>query len=613
MNDLSSKHPIADRVKTLPESPGVYLMKDKDGKIIYIGKAKSLRDRVRNYFANQDTRAQIAFLLEKLAFIDTIVTESESQAFVLESDLIKKYKPRYNIRLKDDKAFLSVRIDYNQEYPRLELTRRIEQDGATYFGPYSYGQELRGVLDLIKTVVPLRTCSNIVMINRQRPCLEHEIKRCAGPCCLEVDKSEYRKWLKQAERILEGRAAEVIPELTVKMEKASEELRFEEAALYRDRINLLENFKAGRDIISYRGESRDVVGYCREGHLVAVSLLHVRGGRISGSENFSLDNVIGRDEEVIQEILNQYYESGEIPEEVLLPLEIDDPALVEDRIKTNRGIKPSILSPERGIKKRLLGIAELNAKQNFSEKFNAEDRYSAAAGELAKMASLSQMPRRIECLDISNLQGSNIVASIVVFQDGLPDKNSYKRYKLDWSGKPDDFRAMYEVTKRRLERGMAEDNLPDLLVIDGGAGQLAAAIRAREELKSNLEMISLAKFRPGVDIAGPDGTKPERIFLPYKDESIVLPLGTPVLHLLERIRDEAHRFVITFHRSQRARRVFESALDNILGLGEVRKRRLLTLFGSVEALKRFTAAEISARGKVPLTVAEDILKRICKD
>jgi excinuclease ABC subunit C len=610
METFNDKHPVADRVKSLPESPGVYIMKDKDGKVIYVGKAKSLRDRVRSYFNSQDTRAQIAFLLEKLVFIDTIVTESESQAFVLESDLIKKYKPRYNIRLKDDKAFLSVRIDYSKDYPRLELTRRIEQDGATYFGPYSYGQELRGILDLIKTVVPLRTCSDVVMMNRQRPCLEYEIKRCAGPCCLEVDKTEYRKWLRQAERILEGRAADIIPELTQKMERASEELRFEEAALYRDRINLLENFKAGRDLISYRGESRDVIGLCREGNLLAVAILHVRNGRIGGSQNFSLDNVVGNDEEVVQEILNQYYESAEIPEEILLPIEIPDAKLVENRIKTLRGVGAEILTPERGLKKRLLGIAELNAKQSFAEKFNAEERYAAAAGELAKLAGLSQMPRRIECLDISNLQGSNIVASIVCFQDGMPDKNSYKRYKLEFEGKPDDFRAMYEITKRRLERGFAEDNLPDLLVIDGGAGQLAAAIRARDEMRLNLEMISLAKFRSGIDQLGENGSKPERIFLPYKDESIVLPLGTPVLHLLERIRDEAHRFVITFHRSQRARRVFESALDNILGLGEIRKKRLLSIFGSVEALKKFSAEEISARGKVPLPVATDILKRI---
>jgi excinuclease ABC subunit C len=308
--------------------------------------------------------------------------------------------------------------------------------------------------------------------------------------------------------------------------------------------------------------------------------------------------------------LNQYYESAEIPEEVLLPVEISDLSLVENRIKDLRGIKPTILHPERGLKKRLLGIAELNAKQNFSERFNAEERYAAAAGELAKLASLSQMPRRIECLDISNLQGSNIVASIVSFQDGMPDKSAYKRYKLDFEGKPDDFRAMYEITKRRLERGFAEENLPDLLVIDGGAGQLAAAIRARDEMRLNLEMISLAKFRPGIDQLGEDGSKPERIFLPYKDESIVLPLGTPVLHLLERIRDEAHRFVITFHRSQRSRRIFESSLDNIMGLGDVRKKRLLSLFGSVEALKKFSAEEIASKGKIPLTVAEDILKRI---
>jgi len=553
MSEIESKHVAFDRVKTLPESPGVYIMKDKDGKIIYIGKAKSLKDRVRSYFSFQDTRAQISFLLNKLITIDSIVTENEEQAFVLESDLIKKYQPRYNIRLKDDKAFLSVKINKNEDWPRLQLVRRIDNDGSKYFGPYSSGSELRGVIDLIKTVIPLRTCSNTVFHNRQRPCLEYEIKRCAGPCCLDVDKAEYDKWIRQAERILEGKSAEVAFELSEKMEKASEEMRFEEAAIFRDRLAVLENFKAGKDLISYQSENRDIFGIFREASLAALSVIHVRDGRIGASNNFTLDELIGSNEEVIESVILQYYEGAEIPDEIIVPLVLENSEMICNKINQSRSTNTQIIAAKRGIRRRLLSIAELNAKQSFNEKFNAEARYSATAEELSKLFKLSQVPRNIECVDISNIQGSHIVAAIVSFNDGQPDKSFYRKYKMSVQGKPDDFKSMHEVVTRRLRRGMEEDTLPDLLIVDGGMGQLNAALRAREELKINIEIISLAKRRLFERENAEDEEKPERVFLAYENEPILLPKVSPVTQLMERIRDEAHRFVITFHRKLRDR------------------------------------------------------------
>ncbi|MCB0337110.1 MAG: excinuclease ABC subunit C, partial [Bdellovibrionales bacterium] len=295
------------KVADFPTLPGVYLMRDREGDVIYVGKAKSLRTRVKSYFAGGDGRFQIEFLLRRIHDIENIVTDSEEQAFILERDLITKYKPRYNIRLKDDKAFLSIRIDEDDPWPRLELVRRVESDGARYFGPYTYSYELKTVMDVIKKVVPLRTCSNTVFFNRQRPCLEYQIKRCAGPCCLEVDADDYRRWVKQAISILEGKTAPIVKQLTTIMERASDELRFEDAALYRDRIQILENFSEGLKFVSTGGENRDVFALYREEGLATLSVLQVRNGRISGNSNYSFSNVAVSSEEVLESALEQYY------------------------------------------------------------------------------------------------------------------------------------------------------------------------------------------------------------------------------------------------------------------------------------------------------------------
>lgn len=598
------------KVKKFPTSPGVYLMKDAQGETIYIGKAKSLRSRVKDYFAGTDTRSQIEFLLKRIDDIETIVTETERQALVLERDLVNKIKPRYNIRLKDDKTFLSVKIDKNKEWPRLELVRKIEDDGALYFGPFAFNHELRTLLEVIKRVVPLRTCSDTVFYNRQRPCLEYQIKRCAGPCCLPVDRNHYLDWLDQATKILQGKNSALINQLNKQMQFAAEDLRFEEAAILRDRISILEKHSSVTEIISHRGENRDVYGFKREGSLFSMAILQVRNGKIASSKNFDFSDVLVENAAVLESVILQYYEQAEVPDELVLPIDLENNQTIAEYLSEKHGSKVEILLAKIGLKARLLDIAKLNAEQQFTTKFDADRRASEISKELAKRFKLSQLPRRIECVDISNLQGTDIVVGLVSFFDTVADKSSYKKYILEHKGKPDDFACIHEVVYRRLKRGREENNLPDLLIIDGGAGQLGAALNARDELEIKIDIIALAKLRLKKDSSsGQFSHKPERIFLAGAEEAI--PLENDDLGLfLQRVRDEVHRYAITFHRQRRAKRVFKSELDSISGLGPERRGRLLRHFGSVKKIKQATPEQIAKVGRMPLTLANRLINRL---
>lgn len=598
------------QVGSFPKLPGVYLMKDGRGAVIYVGKAKDLRARVRSYFAGTDERAQVEFLLKRICTIDTIVTENEQQAFVLERDLITQHKPRYNIRLKDDKAYLCIRVDENGSWPRLELVRKVVNDGARYFGPYSFSYELRALLDIIKRVVPLRTCTDTVFFNRARPCLEYQIKRCAGPCTLPVDPGEYRRWVKQAIAVLEGKTDPVVKELTAAMEAAASDLRFEDAAVVRDRLQVLEHFKKGASLIASRGEERDVFALYREEGLAVVSVLKVRNGRVADNVNFSFNEVQVTDDELLESVLEQFYGgSREIPPEIVVPFEPENLSILRADLKSRRESVCEFVVPQRGVKARLLSLALVNAKQHFAATFDAETRTMEVSRGLARLLGLQQMPRRIECVDISNFQGSDIVGAIVAFYDGQPDKQRYRKYKIAGRDTPDDFASIEEVVGRRLERGMVEGDLPDLFIIDGGPGQLGRALAARDALKLNLEIVSLAKMRTERDFTAREvRTSPERIFVEGRDEPIVLEGASEVTHFVQRIRDEAHRFVITFHRSRRAKRVFRSALDDIAGVGPERRSRLLRHYGSVEAIRGASVDEIATVGRMPRLLAEKIVR-----
>ncbi|RMG40966.1 MAG: excinuclease ABC subunit UvrC [Candidatus Dadabacteria bacterium] len=598
------------KVREFPQHPGVYLMRAENSDVIYVGKAKNLRARVRSYFGSGDGRAQIEFLMRKVFEIESIVTASEEEASLLERDLIARYKPRYNIRLKDDKAYLSVRIDRNARWPRLELVRKIGQDSALYFGPYTSSYDLRNVLEIIKRVVPLRTCSDTVFYNRQRPCLEYQIKRCAAPCCLTVSEDDYQSWVDEAIAILEGNTSELETMLTDLMEQASQELRFEEAALYRDRLEALKNFRSGKSFAGDADESRDVFAIYREKRLAALIVLHVRNARVVDSSAFTFDSIEVSDGELLEAALSQFYEgSREVPPEIILPFEFDNLSLVRELIKSRRGAAVTLTVPKRGSKFHLLELAKLNARQHYANKFDAEERYLEVAKSLAALAKLKQVPRRIECVDISNLQGSDIVGAVVSFFDGQSDKSGYRRYKLSSAGAPDDFSAIHEVVARRLQRAQADEDLPDLLIIDGGPGQLSAALRARDTLGIDLDIIAIAKKRTsGAKRTSRSGN--ERLYIEGQPEPLVLDDSSALTHFLARVRDEVHRYVISFHRSRRTRRVVSSALDRVAGIGPERRRRLLKHFGSVEKMKRASPEELAKAGRMPRALALKLLSEL---
>lgn len=595
-----------------PLEPGVYLMRDQAQVVIYVGKAKSLRNRLKTYFSGGDGRYQIEFLLRRVATFETIVTQTEEQAFLLERDLIGKYKPRYNIRLKDDKNYLSIRIDDRAEWPRLELVRRTENDGASYYGPFAFSGELRNLIEVIRKVIPLRTCSDSVLYNRQRPCLEYQIKRCCAPCCLSVAPEEYRELLKQAVGIIEGKTAGTIKMMTANMEAASEQLRFEEAAAWRDRIEVLENFQAGHSLITFRGENRDVFGVVREGAAAAVCIVLVRNGRITESRPFILDDVQVSDEELLEAAVQQFYEGGrEIPCEIIVPCEMTNTSVMEAGLAARRGGKVAIVYAQRGSKARLLDMAQLNARHAFVGSRTKESEWDAVAEGLRATLALRQSPRRVECVDISNFQGSDTVGAVVAFFDGVADKGSYRKYNLAHYDSPNDFASMYEVVSRRLKRGAQENTLPDLLVIDGGAGQLSMALQARDELGVAVEIVALAKMRTESEVLSAEiARKPERLYIPGRDEPLLLEEGDPLTRFLSRIRDEVHRFVITFHRDKRAKRVFQTRLDTVSGVSREMRQRLLKHFKTVDAVGAAPAEQIASVGRMPMTLARRVVRAL---
>ncbi|MFN8388962.1 MAG: excinuclease ABC subunit UvrC [Bdellovibrionota bacterium] len=609
-----------ERIRALPELPGVYLMKDAEGTVLYVGKAKDLRSRVRSYFSGGDERHSVQFLIERAEIIDTIVTHDERQALLLEADLIRKYKPRYNIRLKDDKAYLMVRIDESAEWPRIELVRSQEDDGARYLGPFTFGYELRTVLDVIKRIVPLRTCSDHVLRNRVRPCIEYQIKRCAAPCCIAIDRGQYAAWIEQAVRMLQGKDTEVIEQLESEMARASEELRFEDAAGIRDRLEVLKKFRDDNTEVLFGGASQDAIGLHREGSRVEISVLIVRRGRLLGAKSFGFEEAAVPNEELLGSFLLQYYGGDtEVPELVLLPLELEDCAVFEEMYSERRGRKVTLSVPKIGSKARLLGLALENARENFTARFSGVDNSEIMQRSLQKELELESTPRTVECVDIAHFQGGSTVAAVVCFKDGKPDKSRYRHFVLTQEGKPDDFASMREVVMRHLSRCAEENTLSDLMVIDGGPAQLSQALKQRKELGLNQPaMIGLAKKRSEklpyrahrAAIAKLREKKPERIYCEGREEPIVLPPESETLHLLERVRDEAHRFAGRLHRNRRAKKVFQSQLEGIQGVGDKRRKKLLRTFGSLKAIAALNPEELSVRGEIPMRLAERIIETL---
>jgi excinuclease ABC subunit C len=592
---------IERQLETLAPSPGVYLLKDRAGKVLYVGKAKSLRSRVRAYFrpsgeGEGDGRFQVRFLMRKVRNFDTIVTTSEKEALILENNLIKQYKPRYNIRLKDDKSYLSAKITHHA-WPRITVTRRIVKDGGRYFGPFGSADGLRETIDVIRKVFPLRTCSDTVFRNRSRPCLEYQIKRCLGPCCLPVDRAEYEKHLHAAQMLLEGRNLELVREMREQMKELAARLEFEQAAKIRDRVRAIEKTVERQTVLHHWGIDQDVFGLYREGGFIEAIVLIVRAGKLTSTQSWSFQDLEFADEDVLSDLLTQYY-YGErsIPDEIIVPVAIEDAEVRAELLSERRGKKVEFLVPQRGEKLRLLEMAQENARQSFAARRDNEHTREKMLEELRTRLRLRNTPKRIECYDISNLQGSMVVGSQVTFDEGEPDKNLYRRYRIRGFEGQDDFASLHEVLTRRLERATRENQFPDLWVIDGGKGQLNVALDVLRAFKlhDQIDCVSLAKQHVLNDRRAREVSKSEeRVFLPNRKDPIVLPKNSTALFLLVRIRDEAHRFAITYNRELRRRARMRSVLDDIEGIGPVRRRALLRHFGSLKRIREASLDEIA--------------------
>ncbi len=600
-----------ETLKRIPTSPGVYLMRDKKGRVLYVGKAKDLRARVRAYFrAGGDERAFVALghLGRLVGDVETVVVNNEKEALLLENNLIKEHQPRFNVKLTDDKNFLVLRIDPEKRWPRVEVVRRIADDGARYFGPYHSATSARETLRLVNRHFQLRTCTDHVLETRQRPCILYQIKRCPGPCVLPVDPAAYTEQVEDVQLFLAGRKDELVPRLRARMREAASRMEYEHAGQIRDQVLAVEKTLTRQTVVSQEQGDQDAIGLHRVGDLVEVVVLFMRQGKLLGRRAFQVRDQEVPDEDIVRDFVRRYYDLGSfIPDEVLLPLEIGDREAFAEWLSDQRGRRVTVLTPQRGAKVKLIELATKNAEASFASRKGSSTDSQAALDKLQARLGLARSPRRIECFDIAHIQGAATVASMVVFLDGEPARSEYRTFKVKTAGN-DDFASMYEVLSRRLRRARAAlDGVdpdgdtsrwaePDLLVIDGGKGQLSTALAALRDIgwptsgEHAFDIVALAKER--TDAAGDD--LPDRVFLKnIKDPQLLRPNSTE-LFLLARIRDEAHRFANEFHRRLRKKRTLRSALEDVPGVGPKRKRALLRHFGSLKKVRAATLDEIAA-------------------
>ncbi len=576
---------VEEKLKLLPDSPGVYIMKNEAGKVIYVGKAVVLKNRVRQYFqSNKGHSPKVRVMVSKIADFETILTGSEMEALILECNLIKKYRPRYNISLKDDKTYPYVKVTLAEKYPRVMITRRIMKDGARYFGPYTQVGAVHESLKLLRRLFPMRTCKHMDV---DRPCLEYHIKRCVAPCTGEVNPEEYKKMVDAVCLFLEGRTEIVEKRLEEQMMDAAENLRFEEAARLRDQLHAVQKVAEKQRIVTGSGD-QDAIGMSRSEIGVCVQIFFIRSGKMIGREHFLLS---GSEEEsnsdVLSAFLKQYYHRAAfIPHEILLPMEVSEQQVIGEWLTEKKGSKVYVEVPQRGTKHDIVMMAENNAAKYLSDEAarikTSNEQTEGAVRELGEYLGMKQLPWRMECFDISHIQGSETVASMVVFEGGIPNKSAYRRFKIKSAeGKPDDFLSMREVTTRRYGKKDVED-MPDLIIIDGGKGQLSSALEIiRGAGHTAVPVIGLAK-------------QFEWIFVEGKSEPVILPRNSQALFLMQRIRDEAHRFAITYHRSLRGKRNLISVLDHITGIGEKRRQALRKKFGTIQNMRDASVEELAA-------------------
>lgn len=576
---------IRKALAVLPDKPGVYLMHDKEGKVIYVGKAVVLKNRVRSYFRNLASHTpKVKAMVAKIADIETIVTSSEVEALILECNLIKKYRPRYNIMLKDDKTYPYLKVTVNEEFPRLYVTRRQLRDGARYYGPYADAGAMHATVKLLRSMFPMRTCRKM---NTERPCLNYHIKRCLAPCAGLVSREEYGSMIKAVCMVLDGRTAELERDLKKRMQAAAENYAFEEAARLRDQLQAVERLNEQQKAVTSNNTDMDIIGFAQDMTGICIQIFFVRKGKLLGRDNFFLQDEETSRAEVLTAFVKQYYnEASFVPREIVLPAlpENDEQAIIEQWLSEKVGHKAELICPQRGTKKELLQLANDNAVKLLQERLRRGQlslkNDLEAAEELQQALGLAKPLERMDCFDISHTQGSETVASMVVFRNGSISKKDYRRYKIvSAEGKPDDFKSMQEVVYRRYRD---YEDLPSLVVIDGGKGQLSSALEVIRGLGlHDLPVIGLAK-------------REEEIFKEGQSESILLDRDSAALHLIQRIRDEAHRFAITYHRKLRGKRNLVSVLDHVEGIGSKRRQELWKAFKSIEEMKAASVEELAA-------------------
>lgn len=585
---------VLEKVNNLTTQPGVYLWKDSKGHIIYVGKAVNLRNRVKSYVRNDANRAvKVAAMISHAVDLETIVVANEMEALILENTLIKKHHPRYNIMLRDDKTYPYIKVTLQDDYPRVCMTRRVLRDGARYFGPFADAGAVHRVLKLMQRAFHIRTCRNL---KADRPCLQYHMGHCDAPCVHYITKDDYQELVRQAVDLLEGRNTPLIRDLQQKMEAASDELEFEKAAVYRDQIEAIRVIQSQQNIVTQGGDM-DVLGLASDAGQSCVQIYTIRSGRLMGRETFSLDH--SDDEsaaDMTEAVIDQYYTAQSfIPRDIVVAA-VAEQEDCERRLSQLKGQQVNLIIPQRGSKKKLLAMAEENARVLLEQRRlqwqHDTDKTSGAVQALARVLDLPSLPERMECFDISHTQGIETVASMVVFENGQPARSEYRRFKLKTvQGKPDDFKSMAEIMERRYNE--KDWPVPDLIVIDGGKGQLHAALPIIRQAGCEAPVISLAK-------------RIEEVFVEGRSDSIILSHHTPELQLLQAIRDEAHRFAITYHRHLRGKRSLVSILDHIEGIGPARRKALWQHFKTIDDMKQAEIDELAAVPGMTRQTAENV-------
>lgn len=617
---MSDKHEsLKDRIKEFPTQSGVYLMKSSLDKIIYVGKAKNLRSRVRSYFLDsKDHSNKTRALVHNIFEIEYLLTKTEVEAFLLEASLIKKHRPKYNIRLKDDKSYPYIQLSWQDDYPRLYLSRKVRKDGSLYFGPYTSGGAVFGTIRFLNRLFKIRDCTDHVFKSRTRPCMTHQIGRCTAPCVKLVTKDEYRNDVEGAKDFLKGRSKKLIKDLEKKMRIAADEEKFEVAARMRDSMSSIKSIIEKQTVINDTSEKdQDIVSFHGDERGVLIETIHVRSGRVIGNRPHFLPNVDpqSKDEDArewLASFLNQYYEDNFIPDDVLLSVDLgnDINKLLQDVLKERSGQEVIVRFATDTKGQDLIEMASQNAKAHFEKYVSKDNEKKKGLDDIKTKLNLPHRPMRIECFDISHFQGAETVASQVVFEEGVPAREHYRRYKIKTVSGVDDFASMYEVLKRRFNHSEYEE--PQLIVVDGGKGQLSMAVKILQEIgKTHIPVVGLAKARTISDFKAEDVTQTEeRFYLPGRSNPVVFKTNTEAYQILTGLRDEAHRFAITYHRKLREQSSLESELDYVVGLGEKRKKALLTKFKSVDEIRQAEVEEIAEIKGFNRVLAERVLLQL---